>query len=180
VSVRTIELDFLRPTGRGSRVGPWLLIAGTLAAVAAISYQGHLKRETAAREDRLATLHAIASRSLPAITARGADTPELREQIKKANAVLQLMNVPWGELFAAIESAETADVALLAVQPDARNRSVLIGGDARTLSAIFAYMERLERSKRLHGVVLQSHEVKSKDPGQPVAFTLSAAWQEEQ
>ena len=179
MSLRAIQLDFLQPTGRASRAGPWLLIAGTFAAVAAISYEGHLKRETAAREERLTTLQAIASRSLPSITARGADTPEVREQVKKANAVLELMNVPWGELFAAIESAETGDVALLAVQPDARKRSVLIGGDARSLSAVFAYMERLERSKRLHGVVLLSHEVKSKEPGQPVAFTLSAAWQEE-
>jgi len=179
MSLRAIQLDFLQPTGRALRAGPWLLIAGTFAAVAAISYEGHLKRETAAREERLATLQAIASRSLPSITARGADTPEVREQVKKANAVLELMNVPWGELFAAIESAETGDVALLAVQPDARKRSVLIGGDARSLSAVFAYMERLERSKRLHGVVLLSHEVKSKEPGQPVAFTLSAAWQEE-
>ena len=179
MSLRAIQLDFLQPTGRPSRAGPWLLIAGTFAAVAAISYEGHLKRETAAREEHLATLQAIASRSLPSITARGADTPEVREQVKKANAVLELMNVPWGELFAAIESAETGDVALLAVQPDARKRSVLIGGDARSLSAVFAYMERLERSKRLRGVVLLSHEVKSKEPGQPVAFTLSAAWQEE-
>ena len=180
MSVRAIELDFLRPTGRGSRAGPWLLIAGALCAVAAMSYQGHLTRETAAREEQLATLRAIASRSLPSIATRGADTPEVREQIKKANAVLQLMSVPWGELFTAIESAETGDVALLAVQPDARNRSVLIGGAARSLPAVFAYMERLESSKRLRGVVLLSHEVKSNEPGQPVAFTLSAAWQEEQ
>ncbi len=89
-----------------------------MAAVAAMSYQSHLAREVAAREARLATLRGIASRSLPAISERDSDTPEVREQIKKANAVLQLMNVPWGELFAAIESAENGNVALLAVQPD--------------------------------------------------------------
>jgi hypothetical protein len=102
----------------------------------------------------------------------------VREQIKKANAVLQVMNVPWGELFAAIESAENADVALLAVQPDARNSTVLIGGEARNLPAIFAYMQRLERTQRLRGAMLLSHEVKDKEPGQPVAFTLSAMWQD--
>jgi hypothetical protein len=179
MTVRAIQLDFLQPTGRGSRLGPWLLLAGALAAVAAVSYQSHLAREAAAREARLATLRGIASRSLPAISERDSETPEVRDQIKKANAILRLMNVPWGELFAAIESADNGDVALLAVQPDTRNRSVLIGGEARSLPAVFAYMERLERTKRLHGVVILSHELKSKEPGQPIAFTLSAAWQEE-
>jgi len=179
VTVRAIQLDFLQPTGRGSRLGPWLLVAGALVAVATLSFQSHLAREAAAREARLATLRGIASRSLPAISERDSETPEVRDQIKKANAILRLMNVPWGELFAAIESAENGDVALLAVQPDTRSRSVLLGGEARSLPAVFAYMERLERTKRLHGVVMLSHELKSKEPGQPIAFTLSAGWQEE-
>jgi len=179
MTVRALQLDFLQPTGRGSRLGPWLLVAGALAAVAAVSYHSHLAREAAAREARLATLRGIASRSLPAISERDSETPEVRDQIKKANGVLRLMNVPWGELFAAIESAENGDVALLAVQPDTRSRSVLIGGEARGLPAVFAYMERLERTKRLHAVVILSHELKSKEPGQPIAFTLSAGWQEE-
>ena len=74
----------------------------------------------------------------------------------------------------------TIDKSLKVKRGASRNRSVLIGGAARSLPAVFAYMERLERSKRLRGVVLLSHEVKSNEPGQPVAFTLSAAWQEEQ
>jgi hypothetical protein len=150
-----------------------------LLAAAAVSYESHLARETAGREARLATLRGIASRSLPSISERDSDTPDVRDQIKKANGVLRLMNVPWGELFAAIESADNRDVALLAVQPDTRNRSVLVGGEARTLPAVLAYMERLERTKRLHGVVLVTHEVKTKESGQPVTFTLSAGWQEE-
>jgi len=179
MTLRAIQLDFLQPTGRGSRLGPWLLAAGALAAVAAVSYQGHLARETTAREAQLTTLRSIASRSLPAISERDAETPEVRDQIKKANGVLRLMNVPWGELFAGIESAENGDVALMAVQPDTRSRSVLIGGEARNLPAVFAYMERLERTKRLRDVVILSHELKAKEPGQPIAFTLAAGWQEE-
>jgi len=178
MAVRAIQLDFLQPSGRGARVGPWLLIAGALAAVAAVSYQSHLASEVTARETRLTALRAMTGRSLPAISEQDSDVPAVRDQIKKANAVLRLMNVPWGELFAAIESAEDGNVALLAVQPDPRSRSVLLGGEARSLPAVFAYMERLERTKRLHDVVLMSHELKSKEPGQPIAFTLSAGWRE--
>jgi len=179
MAVREIQLEFLQPSGRGSRLGPWLLVAGALAAMAAASYQSHLGREVTAREAQLTALRGMTGRSLPAISEPDSDAPGVRDQVKKANAVLRLMNVPWGELFTAIEAAENANVALLAVQPDPRSRSVLVGGEARSLPAVFAYMERLERTGRLHNVVLVTHELKNKEPGQPVAFTLSAGWQEE-
>jgi hypothetical protein len=176
--MRAIALDFLHPAGRGSRFAPWLLLAGALAALAAVSYQRHLAREVMVREARVTELRGMATRSLPALAAQETDTPEMRDQIKKANGVLQQMNVPWGELFAAIESAEDGSVALLAVQPDPRGRNVLVGGEGRDLPAVLAYMGRLERTGRLRDVVLMSHEIKTKEPGQPVAFTLIAAWKE--
>ena len=44
MTLRAIQLDFLQPTGRGSRLGPWLLLTGALAAVGAMSYQNHVAR----------------------------------------------------------------------------------------------------------------------------------------
>jgi hypothetical protein len=178
MALRAVQLDFLRPTGRGSRIGPLLLAAGALVALGAVGYQRHLAHDVVVREGQLSEMRGMATRSAPALSELESDTPEVRDQIKKANAVLQQMNVPWGELFAAIESAENGNVALLAVQPDARSHSVLIGGEARDLPAALAYMERLERTRRLRDVVLVTHEVKTKDPGQPVAFTLNAVWQD--
>jgi hypothetical protein len=178
MAIRQVSLDFLHPTGRGARIGPWLLVAGALAALAAVSYQRYLTREVVTREAQLAEMRGMANRAMPAISPQESDTPEMREQIKKANAVLQQMNVPWGDLFAAIESAENDNVALLAVQPDPRSRSVMLGGQARDLPAALNYIERLERTGRLRDVVLMSHEIKTKEPGQPVAFVASGAWQE--
>jgi hypothetical protein len=178
MALRAIQLDFLRPAGRGSRIGLYLLVGGALVALGAVVYQRHLAREVVVLEARLAEMRSMASRSAPALSEREADTPEVRDQIKKANAVLQQMNVPWSELFAAIESAENGQIALLAVQPDARSHSVLMAGEAKDLPTALAYLERLERTKRLRDVVLMTHEVKSKEPGQPVAFTLSAGWRE--
>jgi hypothetical protein len=179
MAVRNVQLDFLHPTGRGSRLGPWVLLVGALGSLAGVSYQSHLGREVATRAAQVTALHGMTSRSLPALSEQGQDSPEVRDQVKKANAVLQLMNVPWGELFSAIESAQTANVALLAVQPDPRGRSVLLGGEARSLPTVFAFMQGLERTGRLRDVVLMGHELKSKEPGRPVAFTLSAGWQED-
>jgi hypothetical protein len=178
MALHEIQLDFMHPAGRPSRFGPLLLVVGVVAVLAALSYQRGVGRELVVREARLAELRGMANRTLPALAERESDTPEARSEIQKANAVLQQLNVPWGELFAAVESAEGGDVALLAVQPDPRSRSVVIGGVARNLPAVFAYMSRLEQTKRLREVVLSSHEVKSKEPGQPVTFALSATWDE--
>jgi hypothetical protein len=155
-----------------------LLIAGVLAALFAFAVQRDLSGAASQREAELEELRRMSRRALPAIEAQQSDTPEVREQIKKANLVLAQMNVPWSELFGAIESAQDKDVALLAVQPDARSRAVLIGGQARSLPAVFGYMERLERSERLVEVVLATHEIEVEEAGQPVSFSLQARWLE--
>jgi Tfp pilus assembly protein PilN len=178
MALREMQLDFMHPAGRASRFGPLLLVVGLVAVLAALSYQRQVNRELVVREARLAELRGMANRTLPALSEKESDTPEVRSEVQKANAVLQQLNVPWGELFVAVESAEGADVALLAVQPDPRSHSVVIGGVARNLAAVFAYMDRLEHTKRLRDIVLSSHEVKSKEPGQPVEFALNATWDE--
>ena len=174
------HLDFLHPSGRGSRFGPLLLAAGILALIGAASYQRQVAERVAASEQRIEEVRAMAQRSRPALQAEEADTPEVREQIKQANTVLQQMNMPWGELFTAVEAAQDADVALLRVQPDARNQTIMLAGEARGLTAVLGYMGRLESSERLLDVVLVSHELKADEPGQPVAFVLQAQWEEAQ
>ena len=178
MAVRAIQLDFTHPAGRAWRFGPLLLFAGVAALLTGLTYQRDLGRDVVLREARLAELRGQASKSLPMFGEKESDTPETRSEVQKAIAVLQQINEPWGDLFAAVESAEGADVALLAVQPDPRSRNVIIAGMARDLPAVFAYMDRLEHTKRLRDIVLSGHEIKSKEPGQPVAFSLTATWQE--
>lgn len=173
-----VNLDFLHAGGPPSRLGRWLLFAGIAAAALAALEQRHLSAQLQAGEVQLEEIRSMSRRARPAIATQEADSPEVREQIKKANTVLAQMNVPWGELFEAIESADAGGVALLQVQPDARSRTVLMGGSARDLPAVLAYMTRLERTERLKDVVLMSHEIKLKEPGTPVAFQLLARWVE--
>ena len=120
----------------------------------------------------------MSRRARPAIETRESDSPEVREQIKKANAVLAQMNVPWGELFAAIESAEDGNVGAAAVQPDARSRTVLMGGEARDLPAVLAYMTRLERTRA--AARCGAHEPRDQDQGAGTAGGLRscARWVE--
>jgi len=176
--VSPVQLDFLHPAGRGSRAARILLLAGVLSVIAMLAFQHQVSTEVRARESQLEELRGMSRRGLPSISGREGDSAETREQIKKANLVLAQMNVPWEGLFAAIESAEDGNVALLAVQPDVRGRALMIGGEARSLPAVLSYMARLQQSQRLRNLVLASHEVKIKEPGQPVEFSLLANWVE--
>src|SRR5689334_19215288 len=174
--VPEIRLDFARP--RRSSVAVLLLLAGVLAAVIAAMAERQAAGDLHAREARLDEIRSMSRRARPAIEGEEGDSPEVREQIGKANAVLGQMNVPWSDLFAAVESAQDDNVALLAVQPDPRARTLLLGGQGKDLRDVLAYMGRLQQTQRLHEVVLVTHEVKVKEPGQPVEFTLSARWLE--
>jgi hypothetical protein len=153
----------LHPAGRGSRLGPWLPLAGVLAALAAVSYQRHLGGEVAAREAQLSEMR-VASRSAPALSTQESDTPGCAIKSKKANGVLQRMNVPWGELCCHRVGREwqyrAAGGATGRTQPQRAG-----GGEARDLPAALAYLARLERTGRLRDVVLMTHEVKDQAAG---------------
>jgi hypothetical protein len=176
--VPPIHLDFLHTGRQMSRLAPWLLAAGMAAGALALLEQRHLASELRAREAQIEEIRSMSRRTRPALETQESDSPEIRDQIKRANVVLGQINVPWSELFEAIESADAGSVALLQVQPDARSRTVLMGGAAKNLSSVLSYMTRLERTDRLEDVVLVSHEIKLKEPGTPVEFQLLAKWAE--
>lgn len=173
----SMTLDFVRSGGSLARLGSWLLILGLVAAGISLVIQREVADQVSAREAEVEQLHSISRRAAPALAERASDTPEIREQVKRANDVLAQMNIPWGDLFAAVESAQDPTVALLAVSPDIRTRTVQIAGQGRDLPAVLSYMERLQATK-LKEVVLASHEAKVREPGQPVEFTLLARWME--
>jgi len=176
--VPAIALDFAGPASPLGRFAPVLLLAGALGLAAAGLHYRTLAGELREREARVTQLRELTQRSLPALSAEANASPEAREQVRKANEVLAQINVPWGALFAAIEGAQQKDIALLAVQPDARGRSVAISGRAQDMKDVLAYMGRLEAGGRLREVVLTEHEVKLEEPAQPTQFSLSARWVE--
>lgn len=172
-----MTLDFIRRGGSLARLGSWLLVLGLVAVGVSLLMEREAADALSAREAEVDQLRSIARRASPALSERASDSPEIREQIKRANDVLAQMNIPWGDLFAAVESAQDPTVSLLAVSPDIRTRTVQIAGQGRDLPAVLAYMERLQATK-LQDVVLATHEAKVREPGQPVEFTVLARWME--
>ena len=90
-------------------------------------------------------------------------------------AVLQL-NLPWSALHDAIAAATPDSIALLALEPDPRRRSMKITAEARTSDAMIAYIEQLKRQELFGAVALVHHEINELDANRPLRFQLDAQW----
>lgn len=172
--MRRLELDFRRRP-RPSAAGWALLACGVIAVGAVLGLERQIAADTAAHE---AVVRRV-EQTLPG----AAQAPLSPADVKARDASLgdvqrvrAQLNLPWGELFATLESLASADIALLALTPDARKRQVRISGEARNLAAMLEFHRKLEESAALRDVSLINHEIAEDAPGQPVRFSLVAGW----
>ena len=165
--MQRIELDFIRRSAR-SRWAPRVLLAVALglAGEMAVSYV-QLVRQVRANE----TIVARAKPHKPLAAA----SPE---ELAFARDTVERLGLPWAKLFAALESAGSGEVALLAIEPDTKNGTVKISGDSKDYLAALGYVLTLSQNDALSHVQLVRHEVKQNDAQHPVAFSISAAWNE--
>ena len=70
------------------------------------------------------------------------ERPEMKREVRKANAVMNELDLPWGALFDSLEYAASHDVALLSFQPDASSRKMRIGGEAKNMSGHARFCRR--------------------------------------
>jgi hypothetical protein len=95
-----------------------------------------------------------------------------------ARDTVERLGLPWAKLFAALEAAGSDQVALLAIEPDTKSGTVKISGDSKDYLAALGYVLTLSQNDALSHVQLVRHEVKQNDAQHPVAFSISAAWNE--
>lgn len=165
--MKRLGLDFVRRAR-----SPWpgrLLVAVALglALDMALSYKD-LRASVALGEAKLAK-------------ARPHEAPRPKVSAEEIAAVRDTVNrlgMPWERLFAALESATSDQVALLGIEPDVKAGTVVISGDSRDYLATLSYVLNLSRDQALSHVQLVRHEVKANDPQSPVAFAVSAGWNE--
>lgn len=162
-----------RVLGRGSRwertgLGMTLLLA--FALLGWVAWQGHVLRLEQQR--LLASLlqaQAPASRPAPA----PARPPLATETLRQMNAVTARLNVPWSDVLDAIERSTPKQVALLALEPDARTGSVALTVEAQSLDDLLTYAEMLGQDTAVASARMGQHDLRLQEPGQPVRMTLS-------
>jgi len=166
--MKRLDLDFLRRP-RGSRWASRILVAAALAVAGDMAYTyARLERDVKAHE-------AVLAREKPRRAAAPSVSPD---ELAVARETVDRLSLPWAKLFSALEGAANDRVALLAIEPDPKSGTVKISGDSKDYLAALTYVLDLSKTPTLSNVQLVRHEVKANDPQNPVAFQISAAWNE--
>jgi Tfp pilus assembly protein PilN len=179
--MRPIQLDFapatLARTLYQTKPLTWLAIIGGLVACIGAAFHTHSKLDAIDVQD------AALRRAQRSINERQRLQPPVKtisindEQAAAVNAAIGQLNLPWRDVFNAIEAATPKSVALVSLQPDAKRGVVTIVAEAKTSDDMIAYIEQLKKQAFFTAVWLNKHELNEQDPNKPLRFQLAAQWQ---
>jgi hypothetical protein len=155
-----------------------LLACGLSLAVVALMNFEYSRRDTARWEAELAMARGKLDRSARNPSKERGDTAQRAEEIAAANAVIRQLNLPWEEMFSAFELATNDEVALLGIEPDAKKKVVKVTAESKTAEGMLNYIKRLQQATLLDDVLLQKHELQTRDPEKPLRFIVTSAWKD--
>ena len=175
-----LPIDFAPPGFKRTlhRTGTrtWVMAASGLALCVAAGVIG--ARLLARQKADNALLEAARARAnVPVVVAVASTAPRISElQAASVNAAVMQLNLPWRALQDAIGAATPRSSAMLALEPDARKRSMKITAEAKTSDAMIAYVEELKKQELFSAVALSRHEINEQDPQRPIRFQIEAEW----
>ena len=104
--------------------------------------------------------------------------PRLAREVRQANEVLVRMSAPWERLFAAVEAASNARIALLALNPDPKSGKIELTGEAAERGALVEYLVALRQQPALKNVYLLSEHATVQGAPGALRFVVTATWTE--
>jgi len=169
-----MKLDYLSD-GHNVRIGLIVLLMGLSGTMFMLwSYQQE-SQKISRQEALIASIRSERTSRLEILPVEK-DSEQIALETSQAKAIILELNLPWKELFEAIESYSKDDVAVLAIEPDAQKGLVRINAEAKSLDSLLAYLAYLQKIPLFKDVELVNHQVQEQDPQQPVRFMLQAAW----
>lgn len=129
-------------------------------------------------DQRAAAAHAAVRRDAP-VAPGAADHRRAAEQqaeLARGNDTVRGVNVPWDEVFGALEAASSADVSLLAFDPTPEKKMIKLTAEARSMDAALLYLRALAAQPSFASVSLQSHQVQQDDSNHPVRILVLLEW----
>lgn len=181
-ALRPLSLRFSQESG----VRGWLLgqagRGGPLARLGLLAAAMTIFAAAAWRAQQAQTLEHTATAARQAELARQgrqpadpAGAPALSPAQREAwSRIVAPLNTPWPDLMDALEAGTPDNVAVVAIEPDARQGRVRLQAEARDLDTLLAYAARLDAADAFAGVALVRHETNEQDPNRPVRLTLDA------
>lgn len=178
--MKPLRIDFAPPslartwfhTSRPARALAGIAIILAIGAGMQVWHLSEQRRLDAEQVARVTQRHAAPVQAAPA---QAKVTIGLAQAAAVNAAVLQL-NLPWRELHDAIGAATPANVALLALEPDARKHMVRITAETQGSDGMIAYVEKLQEPGWFTTVALTHHEINDVDPNKPIRFQVEAQW----
>jgi hypothetical protein len=164
-----LDLDFVSAP-RSTWLGRGVLAAGFVCAAVGAGFSADAWLARQAERDALSRL----SLERPQRASRAPADPAL---VRSAAIVRSELQMPWGQLLLALERVPSRDVAVLAIEPAAAQRTLRITADARHADAMLDYLAQLKQQS-LTQVVLTSHQLQAQTPGTPIRFQVQARWGE--
>jgi hypothetical protein len=184
--MRRLRLRFPDGGGGAQRAGYVVMALGAVALAGVLYELNMAMNEIAYWDTRIASVERRAQRSTTGAGPQQTSSPssssssyvsrDVKQEVKKANAVMSELDLPWQALFDSVEYAANPDVALLSFQPDAAGRIMRIGAEAKNIAAMLDFVGALEREPALKDAHLLKYEIKRDDPHRPVIFLLTASW----
>jgi len=177
--VAPLQLDFRGPATSAWRWLGWALLGlGAVVAVAVADRYEHLSREHDAVQSRAEQL-GNRLRAAPPDRGRAQPDAQTLADIRRANLIVDELTVPWDDLFDAVEAADVRPLGLLALTPNARDRSLRVAGEARSIADLLGYVDRMASQPALSQVHLLSYNTVVRDGISVVSFTLAASWRQQ-
>ncbi|MFJ2988653.1 PilN domain-containing protein [Collimonas sp. NPDC087041] len=97
-------------------------------------------------------------------------------QATAVNTAVRQLNLPWRDLFDAIEGATPTSIALLSLEPDAKRQLIKGLAEAKNSDDMVDYIAQLKQQKLFTEVALNRHEMNDKDVNHPLRFQFQAQW----
>ncbi|ATE60494.1 PilN domain-containing protein [Thauera sinica] len=181
-----IELDFVPIRRAPTRLGWALLAVGLLCAGI------ELERFMSARaelDERARIVAALRSQQPAPAPPAPPEPPLTAQEVQGARRVAARLDADWSTVFAALARVRGSDVAWVEVEMvevqaagagagDASGRTAAGGlrlsGEARSLDAVLAVLDRMRHEPVLAGIDLVSHEAAAQDGADFVRFVVAA------
>ena len=177
--MRPLTISFSEPLTRWLGV-TWFALA---FAVAGLAWTGYLAWQVVVLRADVARDKSDLSRVLerPMRAAAVSDDSAIASrlapaQIAAANRAIRQLNLPWRDVFDALEEAASKEVSVVAIEPEAQHRTVRVSAEVANADDMVAFIRRLKQQPQFETVSLRTHRVEERDPNHPLRFTVEAVW----
>jgi hypothetical protein len=175
--MRAIQLDFAL-SRKPSMLGIAMFVLALLVLTIIWQRHTHINQELLTLDQSIQELKERKGLKPAEPLLKAKSSADLLANIEEAKKLASFLMIPWGDVLSALETSALDDLALLAIEPDAKKRQLKITAEAKNKDIMFSYLEKLEGSDELANVYLLKHEIIEDVDQHPIRFVAVATWKD--